>query len=811
MLKQIFSIAILIGIILVGDTLAQLKQDKEESMVERWGIYEVKLEGPDTGNPFVEVELTAEFKRSDIKGDRTFKPQGFYDGNGIYKIRFMPDEVGEWTYTTKSNNTELNGKTGQFTCIEPSDKNHGSVQVYKDFYLQYADGTPYHQFGTTCYAWAHQGETMEEQTLKTLTDAPFNKMRMCIFPKDYVYNKNEPVYYPYEGKPLKDWDFTKFNPEFWQHFERRVQDLLALGIEADIILFHTYDRWDFENMDAESDDRYIRYAVARLAAFRNVWWSLANEYDIMPAKEESDWDRFFQIIRDHDPYQRLRGIHNCRGWYDHSKPWVTHTSIQTSNMAQGIRYRTQYGKPVIYDECRYEGNIPHGWGNISAQQMVQHFWAGTVSGCYVGHGETYQHPEDLLWWAKGGVLRGESPPRIAFLKDFMADAPQFNTLEPVGDDAGRYVLAKQEEYYLVYTTEPQTITAQLHGDQPYKIDGVDTWNMKILPIGTAQPGEYTFASHRSDFAYRFTPYAPGEKIRPEAKASADVMQGSAPLAVTFLAAGELTQHWDFGDGTTTNESNPTHIYQSLGQYTAVLTVTDTEGTSSTTALTINVLPEAPADIGTHTEFPGSRDGLVFFWHGTLEGSSEIESRDDASITQDGQMDLAGGAFLAQNVNGTLLAACQESNQLTIECLVTTDNLNQSGPARIISFSNDITHRNFTLGQDGNRFAMRIRTPRTGGNGLGGEFSFGKIESGKPTHVIVSYFEGNVYCYINGELVHVSNGTQGDFSNWELYLLLFGDEASGDRNWEGKLSHVAIYSRFVSLEEAAHKFKLIQGE
>ena len=810
MLKQIFSIVTLIGIILVGDTLAQLTQDKEESMVERWGIYELTLNGQNTENPFIEVELTAEFKRCDIKGGRTFEPHGFYDGDGIYKIRFMPDEVGEWTYTTKSNSNELNGKTGQFTCIEPSDENHGPVQVHKDFYLKYADGTPYHQFGTTCYAWTHQGEAMEEQTLKTLAKAPFNKMRMCIFPKDYVYNKNEPVYYPYEGKPLKDWDFTKFNPEFWQHFEQRVQDLLDLGIEADIILFHTYDRWDFENMDAESDDRYIRYAVARLAAFRNVWWSLANEYDIMPAKEESDWDRFFQIIRDHDPYQRLRGIHNCRGWYDHSKSWVTHTSIQTSNMAQGIRYRTQYGKPVIYDECRYEGDIPHGWGNITARQMVQHFWAGTVSGCYVGHGETYKHPEDLLWWAKGGVLRGESPPRIAFLKDFMADAPPFDTLEPVGDDAGRYVLAKQGEYYLVYTTEPQTITVQLPGDRPYKIDGVDTWNMKVLPIGTAQPGEYTFASPQSDFAYRFTPYAPGEKIRPEAKASADVLQGSAPLTVAFSAAGDLTQHWDFGDGTTSDESNPTHIYEKLGQYTATLQVTDAEGTSSTTALTINVLPAVPANIGTHTEFPGSRDDLIILCYDPFY-SSELETRGGAKFTEDGQMNLTGGSFVVKNENGTLLAACQQSNQLTIECLVTTDNLNQSGPARIISFSKDVTHRNFTLGQDGNRFAVRIRTPRTGTNGMGGEFSFGKFESGKPTHVIVSYFAGNVYCYVDGELVHSGSGIQGDFSNWELYPLLFGDEASGGRNWEGKLSHVAIYSRFVGLEEAAHKFKIIQGE
>ena len=805
--KYIFSIAIFA----IAVSLANA-QDLETNMVERWGVYEVSLNGPDIGNPFTEVELTAEFKRRDTSEGQTFEPHGFYDGDGVYKIRFMPDEVGEWIYTTKSNTAELNGKTGQFTCIAPSGGNHGPIRVYKDFYLRYADGTPYHQFGTTCYAWAHQGEAMENQTLETLAEAPFNKMRMCIFPKDYVYNKNEPIYYPFEGKPLKDWDFTRFNPEFWQHFEQQVRELLDLGIEADIILFHTYDRWDFENMDAESDDRYIRYAVARLAAFRNVWWSLANEYDFMPSKAESDWDRFFQIIRDYDPYQRLRGIHNGRRWYDHNKPWVTHTSIQTSNMAQGIRYRTQYGKPVIYDECRYEGDIPQGWGNITAEEMVQRFWAGTISGCYVGHGETYKHPEDLLWWAKGGTLRGESPPRIAFLKDFMeTNAAAFETLEPIGDDKGRYILAKHGEYYLTYTTEPQTITLDLKGERPYKVDRVDTWDMKIVPVGTAYPGEYTFASPYNGVAYRFTPYAPGEKLRPEAKASADVFQGSAPLTVNFSAAGDLAHHWSFGDGATSTESNPMHVYESLGGYVATLTVMDPEGDTATTSLAIHVLPEAPVDIGTHTEFPGSRDGLIFLWHGSLEESGGIEPRGDVKVDTDGQMDLTGGAFLTQNVNDTLLEACQASNQLTLECLVTTDNLDQSGPARIISFSNDSTHRNFTLGQNGNRFAVRIRTPRTGPNAMGSEFSFSEIEAGKPTHVIVSYFDRHVYCYINGELVHVSNGIQGDFSNWEPYPLLFGDEASGGRNWEGKLSRIAIYSRFVGVEEAAHKFKLVQGK
>ena len=468
--------------------------------VERWGILELSLKGPSEGNPFLDVKLTGEFSQ----GDRIIKVHGFYDGNGVYKVRFMPETTGKWEYITNSNIEDLDENKGSFICVEASPENHGPVKVDKTYYLAYADGMPYFQIGTTCYAWAHQGDEMEEQTLKTLSTAPFNKMRMCIFPKDYAYNKNEPVYYPFEGVPLKNWDFTRFNPEFWKHFEKRVLDLQKLGIEADIILFHTYDRWGFEEMDADGDDRYIRYAVARLSAYRNVWWSLANEFDIMPTKNDSDWDRFFQIIRDQDPYHHLRGIHNCRRWYDHNLPWVTHASLQTSDMVGGVRYRKQYNKPVIYDECKYEGDIPQGWGNITALEMTQRFWQGTLSACYVGHGETYKHPEDLLWWAKGGILRGQSPARITFLKEFMKSAPAFEELEPMGDDKGHYILAKSGEYYLVHSTDPEGVTVELTGDKPYKMDAIDIWEMKEIPMGTVQPGQYTINAPRADYVYRLT-------------------------------------------------------------------------------------------------------------------------------------------------------------------------------------------------------------------------------------------------------------------------------------------------------------------
>ena len=809
-MKYLLSVILIISIFVIpcfASTNLITQQDtthpSQNIQVERWNIFEIKLDGPQTINPFVDISLSAEFK----KGDKLFAPQGFYDGNGIYKIRFMPATVGEWSYITQSNKKELDGIKGTFTCIEASPNNHGPVRVRNKYYLVYEDGTPYFQLGTTCYAWAHQGDKMEQQTLKTLAQAPFNKMRMCIFPKDYVYNKNEPVYYPFEGKPLKDWDFTQFNPEFWQHFEKRVMDLLKLGIEADIILFHTYDRWGFEYMDKESDDRYIRYAVARLSAFRNVWWSLANEFDFMPDKKEADWDRFFQIIQEHDPYQHLRGIHNGSRWYDHNKPWVTHASIQTSNTAASIRFRKQYQKPVIYDECKYEGNIPQGWGQLSPEKMVQSFWKGTLSGCYVGHGETYLHPKDLLWWAKGGVLHGKSPERIAFLKNFMSKAPNFEELEPIGDDKGNFVLGIPGKYYLVYGRTSGNSSLELAGDTPYKIDAIDTWQMKENPYGTARPGKYTFASPKENIVYRFTPYAFGEKMRPEVVASADVIHGAAPLTVNFSSSTKMKMHWDFGDGSTSPENNPSHLFKDFGRYLVTLTVTDDNGLSASTALAVTVLPPAPKDLSDFPTWPGSKSDMQFVWQNDKE-SNTVEARDDAKISNVGEMVIGKGAFVAHDINDKLLSACRKTNQLTIEGIITISKMDQAGPARIVSFSKDSNRRNFTLAQEGKNIVMRLRTPDTGLNGLNPQVSVCQITPNEPMHIIISYYQANLYCYLNGKLVYQGSDVRGDFSNWEACHLIFGDEYSGGRNWAGKIKNVSIYNRFVGPEEAGYKFKLL---
>ncbi len=497
--------------------------------VRRWEIFETALAGPDAGNPFVDVTLTARFKQD----DREFYTPGFYDGDGTYRLRFMPDQAGQWQFTTESNVETLNGHTGSFLCTQPEAGNRGPVKVHKQHHFAYADGTSYLPFGTTCYAWVHQPKELQQQTLATLAQSPFNKLRFCIFPKSYTYNRNEPEIFPFVRRQDGTFDFERFDPLFWRQFETRLADLMQLGVEADLVLFHPYDRWGFAEMGRDADTRYLQYAIARLSAYRNVWWSLANEYDLMSAdtiaghrgnKSLEDWDRIFQLIQNQDPHQRLRSIHNWKTFYDHTKSWVTHASIQSHALNVG-KWRDDFAKPIVVDECGYEGDIPQGWGNLSPQEMLRRVWIGTVQGGYVGHGETYNHPDEILWWSKGGVLRGESPARIAFLKRFVSQLP-FQDLQPQpGPVAGSHLLAKPGEHYLLYFTGVDRAEIELPGDRPYKVDGIDPWKMTAESLGNAEPGRFTFTPPQPNYVLYISSYKPGEELRPHTAASDSPAEG----------------------------------------------------------------------------------------------------------------------------------------------------------------------------------------------------------------------------------------------------------------------------------------------
>ena len=486
--------------------------------VEKWGVFEVRVLGKMEGNPFTDYEIKGVFKGQ----EESKTVNGFYDGNGEYVVRFMPNFEGNYEFELSGSFSEQSYK-GAFESNKPTDNNHGYVHVSDNCHFKYADKTPYYSVGTTCYAWVHQPVKRQEQTLRTLENNAFNKIRFCIFPKHYDYNYADPIAFPYEGSPCdpsglnrdtvvaymedkssNDWNFSKFNPEYFQWFDLRIGQLMDMGIEADLILFHPYDRWGFDGMGKEYDDLYVKYVVARYSAYRNVWWSLANEYDYVKTKTGEDWERIASLLCENDKYGRLRSIHNGPQFYDFSKPWITHCSCQGTDRYKSVETTDElmlkYNKPVVWDEILYEGNLDLGFGNITGEELVRRFWEASIRGGYAGHGETYlESPDDrgeqpVLWWSHGGLLHGESPKRITFLLKILSEIPGGYGLrsmpkfwdavvgiidhEPDKDKEGR-------DYYLFYFGFLRPLYKDFYFDEntEYSVDLIDTWNMTSVSQG----------------------------------------------------------------------------------------------------------------------------------------------------------------------------------------------------------------------------------------------------------------------------------------------------------------------------------------
>ena len=553
-------------------------------MITRWGLHELRFVAQ-TQLPF-EVTMFVMFCQGSSCRHRV---RGFFDGDA-FAVRFSPPDVGAWTYSTQSDVPSLNGLRGDFRVRHAPLDERGPIRAV-DRHFEHADGTVHFSVGTTSYAWAHHSSATRAATLRTLEgpNRAFNKLRFCIFPKWFFYNHEEPQsgMYPYAGAPPAQWDFRTFNVTFWRHLELQIDELRRRGIVAELILFHPYDgvplkkeprgRWGFDCMggqepasyDTANDEHYLRYAVARLAAFSNVWWSMANEWDLIACKshgirspppvylerpseaellcyssQQADvraafgnntgqlwnhwlqfgkaegrlicdrvrlngpptalaspvWDRLFQTLRSEDPYPRETSVHNWNGpssvLYNHSRPWIDHISLQVFQPVDSLELTSRivggmYGqKPVVWDEVGYEGDLPHPWGALSARQMVDRFWQGLSLGVHVGHGETLLTPglpddEQVMWWSKGGELRGFSPSRIQWFREHVESRRahfDFSRLQPwaeadsFGCDCS--AMLSPGNFMLVYVMSDRPCSFHLPGASIYRVDAIDYWAMR---------------------------------------------------------------------------------------------------------------------------------------------------------------------------------------------------------------------------------------------------------------------------------------------------------------------------------------------
>eukprot|EP01084_Bolivina_argentea_P069864 127050_1 len=475
--------------------------------LEIWDMFQTSVIGPISGNPFKEIEVTATFISP---SKRQTKVNGFYNGNGMYQIRFMVNEIGSWTYFTNSNNPNVEDKTGGFKVSNATGNNRGPVYAVNNNnsrpYFVYAnDNGTYFQCGTTSYGWTELSisSNIVENTTNTLkyckNNNIFNKIRMAVFPLNLHDTHLEPVSFPFTGNKASLWDnFSAFNLTFWNNLDIYLKELQNLNYIIDLIIFHPYDngKWGFDCMggnnaniyDVTNDLFYLKYLVARVAAYRNVWWSMGNEYDRVKCKNTgfpnnySIWDTYFEKLIEYDPYkypEKEKSIHHDNIMYNYSQPFTTHFSIQGYQNVDYKYVNNKYvvEKPVILDEIQYEGDMNSN--QITAYQEVTRFWMGLCLGVYVGHSEGILPPNTtnngsnsiILWWNYGNILRGESYKKLSFYNAFVGNVTihppinklftycyvkaMYNSAHTNGENVtGCYVSQLYDkykfEYYLVY-------------------------------------------------------------------------------------------------------------------------------------------------------------------------------------------------------------------------------------------------------------------------------------------------------------------------------------------------------------------------
>jgi len=242
--------------------------------ISQWTRFELELTSiTDYDNPVqdVMVEVILQSPTS-----RNLTVNGFWNGGRTWKIRFSPDETGQWTYVTHCSNTSdhgLNNQKGNFDCIPYSSDNplykHGAIRVSDNKrYLVHSDGTPFFWLGDTAWnAVLLSTETDWEKYLQDRVDKGFNVVQF-VTTQWRAANGDIDGRLPFIGK-----EKIQINPSFYQRMDDRMNVMNDHGIVGAPVLLWAISAETDPGMSLPDDQAILlaRYMLARYASYRVIW------------------------------------------------------------------------------------------------------------------------------------------------------------------------------------------------------------------------------------------------------------------------------------------------------------------------------------------------------------------------------------------------------------------------------------------------------------------------------------------------------------------------------------------------------------
>ena len=247
--------------------------------IPQWGIFEYDFRSAILyENPLQEV-TSFQLTFTSPSGVKK-QVEGFWDGGHDWRVRFMPDEAGEWTYTSQCSdqtNTGLHWQEGRFFCELASNAlpiyQHGAVvHPPGEHYLSHADGTPF--FFTACTAWNGALKSTEEEWTAYLEHRANHHYSVIQFVATQWRgcDTNSQLQTAYTGHRR-----IVINPAFFQHLDHKINQINAYGlVAAPVLLWALPFRRGQElspgaKLPRSQAVRLARYLVARYGGHHVIW------------------------------------------------------------------------------------------------------------------------------------------------------------------------------------------------------------------------------------------------------------------------------------------------------------------------------------------------------------------------------------------------------------------------------------------------------------------------------------------------------------------------------------------------------------
>jgi hypothetical protein len=342
------------------------------NQVAKWEIMELELvSGKEFRNPFTEVELRAVFRHESCVLD----VDGFYDGRlsgkNVWRVRFAPMHEGQWSYKIISNLAGLDGQTGTFECTQAVSRGGLTVNPHFANWFAREDGSAQMIINEGWYPHPGNGRQLShedvdfpqpsEEDMKAYFQVLSDHRVNMVVDIAQLYARQSSVSDPTFRWPWKvvDAENNKFDKDFfnlgyYQRLDRTMQFARERGIFFAMELLYDNSvvrplEWSHHPLNKANGgwlegnengtgwgvmfdldnrehmlymDRYLRYTVARFAAYWNVCWSIGSEignlirlpherlpFALFPADKAARWYNYWgDFIARRDPYGRLRSF-----------------------------------------------------------------------------------------------------------------------------------------------------------------------------------------------------------------------------------------------------------------------------------------------------------------------------------------------------------------------------------------------------------------------------------------------------------------------------------------------------------------------